>query len=90
MGLAMAEKKGTRKAAEATQDEPKIEEKSQHPAERMTTTRMYVKEATKLSKLAALRGESAADSFRNVFGKLLDATLKAAAKDTIEELDETD
>jgi hypothetical protein len=51
-----------------------------------TSTRLFVKEAVKLGKLASLRGQSIAVSFRQVFGKVLDAALVAAAANTIEEL----
>lgn len=45
-----------------------------------TSTRLYSADSRKLSGLAALRGESVADTFRKVFGKLLDTALIAAAE----------
>lgn len=77
----MPEKKkptGKRSAGEVTAEggDPKL----------YTSTRLFTEDSHKLGQLAALRRESAADTFRAVFGKLLDAALIAAAEQTASEL----
>ena len=51
-----------------------------------TTTRLYAADAAKLRKLAILKGLSNAETFRLVFGDLLDHELIAAAEREVSDL----
>lgn len=67
MGVLMADKKKGK--------EPPEPAKGQY-----TSTRIFTEDSEKLGELAALRRESAAVTFRKVFGELLDASLIEAAE----------
>lgn len=61
---------------------------TEKPAEEaVTSTRLYLSDSQKLAKVKALRGDdSVAETFRILFGRLLDATL---IKETQRTLDQT-
>jgi hypothetical protein len=53
-----------------------------------TSTRLYLKDSKKLSRLSSLRDENnIALTFREVFGKALDSALAAAAKNTVSDIE---
>lgn len=48
--------------------------------EEQTTTRLYASDSKKLKEIAAICGENIPDTFRRLFGHLLDASLIEAAE----------
>lgn len=76
----MNEKRGSRKRAveRDIEDVPVIVQGEEK--EPTTSTRLYVSDQIQLGKLASLRNENIADTFRNVLRTILDSALVAAAE----------